>query len=71
MTARDDLYDALVVGDGRPETLLRAEQLLNAYRDEVLRVAGRSLRDCDVPYVGHYQLGWRDAAEALLKLADG
>lgn len=35
MTARDDLYDALVVGDGRTETQLRAQQLLDAYRDEL------------------------------------
>lgn len=37
MTARDDLYDALVEGDGRVEIQLRADQLLDAYRDELLR----------------------------------
>lgn len=35
MTARDDLYDALVEGDGRPETMLRAQLLLDRYRDEL------------------------------------
>jgi hypothetical protein len=38
MTARDDLYDALVDGDGRIETQLRAKQLLDAYRDQVLQL---------------------------------
>jgi hypothetical protein len=35
VTARDDLYDALVEGDGRLETQLRAARLLDAHEAEV------------------------------------
>ena len=41
MTARDDLYDAIVAGDGRIGTQLKASHLIGAFRTEELAGASR------------------------------
>ncbi len=41
MTARDDLYDAIVIGDGRIKTQLKADRLVRAFQEELLPGAAK------------------------------